>query len=228
MEMILMNKIIYHGSQIILEKPIYGVGKKYNDYGLGFYCTENVELAKEWSCFTKENGYVNQYSLVMDNLKILNLNSKEFHILNWLAILVENRTFQLKSELTVVAYDYIRNHFYIPYDHYDIIIGYRADDSYFSFAEDFLQGIISLRTLSQAMKLGQIEEQIVLKSPKAFQQLTFMKSIEVPYMIYFSKRDQLVRQEYMNVRKESTFQSNDIYILDIIREGLKNDDQRLR
>jgi hypothetical protein len=81
------------------------------------------------------------------------------------------------------------------------------------------------------MKLGQLGEQIVLKSPKAFQQLTYMKSIEVPYITYLSKRmdrDQLARQEYMNVRKESTFQSNDIYILDIIREGMKNDDQRLR
>lgn len=44
---------------------------------------------------------------------------------------MENRTFQLKSELAVAAYDYIHNHFYIPYDHYDIIIGYRTDDSYF-------------------------------------------------------------------------------------------------
>lgn len=226
-----MDKIIYHGSQIVLDNPTYGVGKKYNDYGLGFYCTENIELAKEWACFTKENGYANQYSLEMDDLKILNLNSKEFHILNWLAILIENRTFQFKNELSVAANEYIHNHFYVPYDHYDIIIGYRADDSYFSFAEDFLQGIISLKLLSQAMRLGQLEEQIVLKSPKAFQQLTYMKSIEVPYITYLSKRierDHLARQEYIYVRKESSFQTDDIYMLDIIREEMKNDDPRLR
>ena len=40
--------ILYHGSKDIIEKPIYGQGKKYNDYGLGFYCTDNIELAKEW------------------------------------------------------------------------------------------------------------------------------------------------------------------------------------
>ena len=40
--------IIYHGSQQIVEKPRFGIGKKYNDYGQGFYCTENIELAKEF------------------------------------------------------------------------------------------------------------------------------------------------------------------------------------
>ena len=48
---------IYHGSQQIVEVPKYGVGKTYNDYGQGFYCTENIELAKEWACPVKNDGY---------------------------------------------------------------------------------------------------------------------------------------------------------------------------
>lgn len=46
-----MNKeiVIYHGSQQIVEIPQYGIGKNYNDYGQGFYCTERIELAKEWA-----------------------------------------------------------------------------------------------------------------------------------------------------------------------------------
>ena len=43
-----MEKIIYHGSDHIIEKPKYGYGKTYNDYGVGFYCTENPDMAKEW------------------------------------------------------------------------------------------------------------------------------------------------------------------------------------
>ena len=31
---------------------------------------------------------------------------------------------------------------------YDVIIGYRADDSYFAFAQDFLNNAISLNTLN--------------------------------------------------------------------------------
>ena len=33
---------IYHGSQQIVEIPKFGIGKKYNDYGSGFYCTETI------------------------------------------------------------------------------------------------------------------------------------------------------------------------------------------
>ncbi|MBQ2640754.1 MAG: DUF3990 domain-containing protein, partial [Lachnospiraceae bacterium] len=32
---------IYHGSVKIIEKPQYGAGRRDNDYGLGFYCTED-------------------------------------------------------------------------------------------------------------------------------------------------------------------------------------------
>ena len=42
--------VIYHGSKDIIEKPYYHGGKAENDYGFGFYCTENLDLAKEWSC----------------------------------------------------------------------------------------------------------------------------------------------------------------------------------
>ena len=42
--------ILYHGSDSIVKSPEYGKGKFYNDYGRGFYCTENKELAKEWAC----------------------------------------------------------------------------------------------------------------------------------------------------------------------------------
>ena len=45
-----MKKILYHGSENIIEQPDYRKGAKTNDYGRGFYCTEEIELAKEWAC----------------------------------------------------------------------------------------------------------------------------------------------------------------------------------
>ncbi|MDY5251421.1 MAG: DUF3990 domain-containing protein [Erysipelotrichaceae bacterium] len=54
---------IYHGSQQIIDLPKYGVWKKYNDYGQGFYCTQNIESAKEWACPIENNGYANKYHL---------------------------------------------------------------------------------------------------------------------------------------------------------------------
>ena len=42
--------ILFHGSPVIVKEPSLEKGKPYNDYGRGFYCTEHVELAKEWAC----------------------------------------------------------------------------------------------------------------------------------------------------------------------------------
>ena len=58
---------------------------------------------------------------------------------------------------------YLKEHFLLDISEYDVIIGYRADDSYFSFAQDFVAGVISLQKLSEAMQLGKLGEQIVLK-----------------------------------------------------------------
>lgn len=45
-----MGTILYHGSEYLIENPQFGKGSLHNDYGRGFYCTENIELAKEWAC----------------------------------------------------------------------------------------------------------------------------------------------------------------------------------
>ena len=80
--------IIYHGSKDIIEVPEYGKGKPYNDYGLGFYCTEYVELAKEWACNDKHGGFANKYILDTTGLKILDLNSKDYCIIHWISVLL--------------------------------------------------------------------------------------------------------------------------------------------
>ena len=84
---------LYHGSKNIIEMPEYGKGARHNDYGKGFYCTEDIELAKEWACAKQKNGYANIYDLDMTGLKVLHLNAPEYNMLNWLAILADNRTY---------------------------------------------------------------------------------------------------------------------------------------
>lgn len=65
-----MGKLtLYHGSPEIIEKPEFGKGKLHNDYGRGFYCTESIELAKEWACTEGQDGYVNQYGLDTEGLR---------------------------------------------------------------------------------------------------------------------------------------------------------------
>ena len=228
-----MNELIlYHGSKNIIEKPIYHGGKKENDYGYGFYCTESLELAKEWACSNNSsNGFVNKYSLIIDNLKILDLTEKKYSILNWIAILLRNRTFDLTNEISIQAKDYIIQNFYIDICDYDIVIGYRADDSYFSFAKDFINNTISVRQLSKAMSLGNLGKQVVLISEKAFNNIKFEGFENVNHLEYYPKRqarDEKARKDYLEGQLRTKSYINDIFVIDIMRRGIKNGDPNLQ
>ena len=110
-----MSKRIFHGSVNIIEKPEFGIGKVRNDYGLGFYCTENIDLAKEWGVTRDNNGYANIYDIKEDGLTILNLNSSKFSVLHWLSILLENRIFDITTPLAKEAKEYLLKKHSITY-----------------------------------------------------------------------------------------------------------------
>lgn len=222
--------ILYHGSKDIIEKPIYGQVKKYNDYGLGFYCTDNIELAKEWGTSFERSGYANRYQIDCTELKILDLNDDKYCILHWLAILLSNREFDTPAGLALEAKEFLKKNFMLDYKEYDIIKGYRADDSYFSFAQDFINGTISYRQLNNAMYLGKLGIQYVLKSKEAFNRIVFDGYEEAEYKEWYAKkmkRDKSARREYFDVERNRR-QRGDIYITQILDEEMSPDDKRLR
>lgn len=226
-----MGKLtLYHGSEKIINKPVYGVGNIHNDYGLGFYCTQTLELAKEWACAEETDGYANKYILNTEGLSILDMSNGEYNILNWLTVLLENRTFKLNGHIAIAAKEYLQKNFRVAYEKYDIIKGYRADDSYFSFATAFLNNSLSLGSLEKAMYLGELGEQIVLKSRKAFDEITFEGQLLAKKEIYYPKklaRDTKARGIYRQEKNSSDIVS-EVYIMDIIREGWNNDDKRIQ
>lgn len=221
---------IYHGSDHIIEHPVYGGGKRYNDYGPGFYCTESPELAKEWAVDKDRDGYANRYTIDTGGLNILDLNGPEFCILHWLAVLLENREFDAASPLAYQAKSYLLETFRVDYHHCDIMTGYRADDSYFSFAQDFINGTISYRQLNRAMHLGKLGRQFVLKSRTAFDRITFTGYEIAANTDWYTRkkhRDRSARQEYFNVER-NRIEKNDIFVTQILSEEMKSDDLRLR
>lgn len=225
------NLIIYHGSQQIVEVPQYGIGKEYNDYGRGFYCTESIELAKEWACPVKNDGYSNKYRLSLDGLNTMHLTAGKFNILSWLAILLAHQKFDITSPVGNQAREFILDRFLPDTEGVDVMIGYRADDSYFSFAEDFVNNTISLRDLNLAMQLGTLGEQIVLLSKRSFGQIEFVGHEVADYREYYYKRaqrDQNARAAYKNRKKNFQQLVNDVFVLDMIREDMQYDDPRLQ
>ncbi|MBE6813157.1 MAG: DUF3990 domain-containing protein [Ruminococcaceae bacterium] len=224
-----MDKImtVYHGSRQIVENPTFGKGKKNNDFGFGFYCTQNEDLAKEWAVSSLHNGFANRYSLDTEHLTVLNLNSSDYTILNWIAVLVEHRLFAIKTPVANRAKRYLIDNFGINVNAYDIITGYRADDSYFDYAEAFLNNSITVEQLARAMQLGKLGEQIVVKSQFAFSKLRF-EGAEVAdkqtWYVLRKARDQQANNLYFEILEE---ESDGLYIQDIMRGGIRNNDPRI-
>ena len=218
---------IYHGSKQIVEVPVYGEGKEHNDFGLGFYCTESNDLAKEWAVSSLRDGFSNRYSLDTEYLNILNLNSPDYTILNWIAILVEHRVFSIKTPVARRARQYLIDNFGINVNAYDLIIGYRADDSYFDYAEAFVNNGITVEQLARAMRLGKLGEQIVIKSQFAFSKIKF-EGFEIAdkstYYTLRKARDDDANRTYLAILEE---EADGLYIQDIMRGGIKNDDPRI-
>lgn len=222
--------ILYHGSTEIIEQPLFGAGKRTNDYGRGFYCTENVELAKEWACMKGTDGVANIYQFDISGLKVLDLNSGKYSILTWLAVLARYRSYWENGNISREAKEYLMKNFFVSPEKYDVVRGYRADDSYFTFAKNFVSNGISLEQLKKAMFLGALGEQIVLKSEAAFSRLTYTGNLPAKSSRYTARakeRDKEARRLFRELSRESSY-SSDIFMADIIREGMTADDPRLQ
>lgn len=209
---------LYHGSETIIEAPVYGGGKQHNDYGRGFYCTEHLELAKEWACTQRCSGFVNCYDIDLSDMRILNLSDGEYSVLHWLTVLISYRTFDISAPVVLSGMEYLKKNYMVNVEAYDIIRGYRADDSYFSFAKAFLNNTITLDQLSRAMRLGMLGEQIVLKSKEAFKKLKYVSFIPAEADIYYAKRksrDEKARMDYREMSRK--LDKEGVYLIDIIR-----------
>ncbi|MCD7832536.1 MAG: DUF3990 domain-containing protein [Lachnospiraceae bacterium] len=218
---------LYHGSSQIIETPEFGLGKEHNDFGLGFYCTESIELAKEWAVSSINNGFCNHYTIDTRSLNVLSLNSPEYTILNWIAVLLRHRIFPVKTPIAGRSKRYLIENFYVDVNAYDIVIGYRADDSYFDYAEAFVNNALSVNQLAQAMMLGKLGEQFVIKSRFAFSQLLFQGfdlAEKDTYYVLRKVRNDEANQSYLKMAEED---DDGLYVRDIVRGGIKNDDPRI-
>ena len=221
---------IYHGSRAIIDKPVFGVGNPHNDYGMGFYCTHEMELAKEWACTEENSGYANQYELDMTGLSLMHLSGADYNLLNWLAVLLNNRVFRISNDIATEGKAYLLDNFLPGSETFDVIIGYRADDSYFSFANAFLNNALSLTQLEKAMHLGRLGEQTMLKSRKAFEQIRFIRFEPADREFYYPLRSASDMEARSAYRKERGIEraADSVYLIDILRERWDNNDTRIR
>lgn len=167
---------IYHGSDHIINKPLFGVGKEDNDYGSGFYTTQDKEKAEQWALVNgTDNAICNIYDIDEERLEVLSLD--DYGTLAWIAELAYHRG--ARGESASLMADKLIEKYKIDTSKADIIIGYRADDSYIDIVDAFLQNQLTIEEADRLFRKGNLGKQVFIKSEKAFNALNFAGYYEV-------------------------------------------------
>ncbi|MDO4167424.1 MAG: DUF3990 domain-containing protein [Eubacteriales bacterium] len=146
--------ILFHGSNVIVEKPQILQNGFYKDFGYGFYCTRFEKQAKRWALTKRKNHIVNEY-LYDENAE---LKIKRFDKMTeeWLQFVVDCRR--------GIKHDY------------DIVEGAMADDTIWDYIEDYIAGKISKAAFWELVKFKHPTHQIVFCTEDALKTLNFKGS----------------------------------------------------
>lgn len=192
------NIILYHGSTKEKIVPTYGLGEDRHGYGKGFYLTEDIQLAKEWSVSNpmQNQGWVHKYSLDISDLSIYDFSKG--NILSWLAELMKHRNASDSKRYHMLSQKFIAQ-YGIDVDTYDVIKGWRANASFFYIAKAFVRDEIDIEILEELLSLGGLGIQYCLKTEKAFSALKISEDdiISVNYQEFnqqYNSRDSVARE----------------------------------
>ena len=226
-----MKKLtLYHGSKKIISAPDVAFSASYNDYGSGFYCTRDEDMAGQWAVNRGSPGFINKYEIDAMALTVLDFNSDDkYTVLHMLAALFKYRKFKISSAHVVRFMDYLEKHFSTDVEKYDIVVGTRCDDSYLSFVKAFMLGQISVKQLRYLLSPGISGEEFVIKTPRAYEKLEFVSFYRADDAIYYPRR--MIRD--LNARAGFYAESDigddgGLYVADLLREEVKPDDERIR
>lgn len=142
---------LYHGSNVVVEKPRILTNGFYKDFGYGFYCTNIEKQAERWA-LTKRGGHVVNSYVYKPNEK---LNILKFNEMTeeWLDFVVACRSGKKHD--------------------YDIVEGAMADDTIWDYIEDFMRGNISREAFWVLVKFKYPTHQIVFCTERALETLVF-------------------------------------------------------
>ena len=207
----------YYGADKIVTKPLFNEGNPSNDYGLGFYLTENRELARLWATKFRNGGYLIEYDVDIEKLKILHLATiEDKDVLTWLSILISHRFSKEERNENIESIEWLEKNYPFELGDNDAIIGYRADDSYFDYSRDFVRNELSLELLKDAMRIGKLGTQFVLMSENSFNHIKYVKSEVVPPSDDYKNFRIKTKMEYLQLKKEDSIYNT--FLRDIMRK----------
>lgn len=149
--------ILYHGSNVIVQKPKVLTNGHYKDFGYGFYCTNLEKQAMKWALIKRKNHVVNVYNY-NENLELKICSFPEMTE-EWLDFVVNCRK-GIEHE-------------------FDIVEGPMADDTIWDYIEDFTRNHISREAFWALVKFKYPTHQIVFCTQKALATLRYERSYEL-------------------------------------------------
>ncbi|MBS5066070.1 MAG: DUF3990 domain-containing protein [Hungatella hathewayi] len=148
------GNLLYHGSNVIVNRPKVVINGHYKDFGYGFYCTNMEKQAKRWALTKRGASVVNCY-IYTENKK-LSICSFSKMTDAWLDFVVACRR---GVEHT-----------------YDIVEGPMADDQIWDYVEDFVSGVISRAAFWELVKFKYPTHQISFCTEDALAALQYERS----------------------------------------------------
>lgn len=145
------ERILFHGSDVVVETPRISVSGFNKDFGFGFYCTLLEKQAVRWALAKHNRHVVNSYSFVPGN---------DLCVLSFL---------EMTDEWLDFVTDCRRG---IPHG-YDIVEGPMADDTVWDYVEDYVAGKISREAFWALAKFKYPTHQVVFCTEKALESLSF-------------------------------------------------------
>lgn len=158
--------ILYHGTNLVVEKPCPVEQNRFLDFGFGFYTTSNSEQAKSFALkVVKRKGgkpIVNIYEFD-ENIASQAVNIKRFNSPDdeWLDFVSDNRNGAYKGES------------------YGIIIGPVANDDVYTTLQLYLSGFLTREQALQTLKIKKLYNQYVFTTQEAMNLLHFKSFKEV-------------------------------------------------
>lgn len=221
---------IFHGSFYVKKEVEFDNIFVNFDFGKGLYASFDEEVGKQIFSRFKSNSFFYHYSLETDGLKVLNFYDKKYSLLNFVATLTKYRIINFLRTYNIESVHYLIDNFAIDIEPYDIIIYPRTENSNFDFILSFVRNGMSYQTMKKFLDLSEEAKCIAIIKEDVLKMVELNKieylDCKAPYERYV-RNDLKMRNKLKIASKRGLPEKNALFIDDIMKGGIKNNDSRL-
>lgn len=157
------ERLVYHGSKVVMQYPEVKKGEFTKDFSWGFYCTDMPLQARRWADRFKTSGYISVFQYIPND----SLNCLKFDTMTeeWLDFIASCRSGTVHK--------------------YDIVEGPMVDDQIYNYIQDFINNKITRAAFWELAKFCRPTNQMSFHTLSAIDTLTFVEAI--PSDEYFKR-----------------------------------------